>query len=385
MRKRYIPCIAILVFALLVACDRGNLSAPGTSQPRSPSPSPHALATTTPTSRPFGLEPDLPPSATAPARSPISLPTTTPPPATLSMPIGRIIFESDRTGDWDIYLLDLNTANNQCQFAGELDVIDKTWLLYTPIHMPDAVNLTNHPRDDVGAMWLPGGAAIAFASSRDGKLVADPETGEMIWSSAWYTMTPDGSNVIPLTAVAAQGGHLPTWSPDSRRIAYISLAESQPEIWLTDPRGLDRSFLTHGWAAAWSPNGEWIAFLRYPHGGYGDRTDSQLYLIHPDGSDEHLLLMAQNPIGNITWSPDSRKIAFNAVGSVNLLATEVSIVDREFDGGRCSGWSPDGQWLACEYSGGIYAVHVVNPWIIELVTRPQRGAVEDYLEPNWGP
>ena len=53
-----------------------------------------------------------------------------------------ISFDSNRTGQSDIYIIDTNGKNLR--------------------------NLTNHPADDWSATWAPDGRSFAFASNRDG-------------------------------------------------------------------------------------------------------------------------------------------------------------------------------------------------------------------------
>lgn len=56
----------------------------------------------------------------------------------------------------------------------------------------------------------------------------------------------------------------PTWAPDSRRLLFLSDRDEKNQIWLIDTDGGEASKLTnmlHGVSeAAWSPDGQWIAF-----------------------------------------------------------------------------------------------------------------------------
>jgi Tol biopolymer transport system component len=60
--------------------------------------------------------------------------------------------------------------------------------------------------------------------------------------------------------------------------------------------------------AAWSPDGEWIAFIG---------ADGTLGLVHPDGSEQHAIplgpdIAIDGATGGATWSPDGAWIAFSA-------------------------------------------------------------------------
>ncbi len=129
----------------------------------------------------------------------------------------------------------------------------------TPIHLPP----TNTP--GFSASSINQEARIAFASNREG-------------NSEIYAMNPDGSEVIRLTN---GGGADPTWSPDKKRIAFVSTRDSDnnSEIYIMNADGSEQTRLTNSLAAAWEPtwsgDGNWIAFT----------SDYEIYKIKVDGSE----------------------------------------------------------------------------------------------------
>jgi Tol biopolymer transport system component len=79
-------------------------------------------------------------------------------------------------------------------------------------------------------------------------------------------MGADGSGVRKLTS---RGGNCrPDWSPDGRRIAYVSdAADRKGDIWTMDPDGGNPQRLTfddttYDYDPAWSPDGNWIVYHR---------------------------------------------------------------------------------------------------------------------------
>ena len=72
-----------------------------------------------------------------------------------------------------------------------------------------------------------------------------------------YTMTPIGTGVQRLTNAAGADDH-PAWSPDRRRIAFVSSRDGNPEIYVMNADGSSQRRLTKSPAAdgdpAWSPD-----------------------------------------------------------------------------------------------------------------------------------
>jgi serine/threonine protein kinase/Tol biopolymer transport system component len=160
----------------------------------------------------------------------------------------------------------------------------------------------------------PLGAAglIAFASNRGGT----PQI---------YLMNFDGSSQHPITN-EADGACQPAWSPDGRRLAFVSpcLRRSAQDtydgtsIYIINADGTGRTALlasAHGdFDPAWSPDGSQIAFTSL-RDGY-----QQIYTIDLATSD--ITRITDTPSDVATrqpaWSPDGLKIAY-AVRRVGIL------------------------------------------------------------------
>jgi dipeptidyl aminopeptidase/acylaminoacyl peptidase len=93
-------------------------------------------------------------------------------------------------------------------------------------------------------------------------------------------MNADGSRKRVLTRDAWQG---PAWSPDGRKIAFVSARDGNGEIYAVNADGSGKQRLTrnaaHDFAPAWSPDGGKIAFSR----GDGFRR-SEIYVMNAYGS-----------------------------------------------------------------------------------------------------
>ncbi len=174
--------------------------------------------------------------------------------------------------------------------------------------------LTGPPGRSTVPVWSPDGRHVAFISTRDRDA---PEL---------YVMNADGTGQIRLTEpelvvtnaygrgekrLGSEGGVLlrpgmlhPAWSPDARRITYVSrVGRAEQEISVVNLDGSGRARITTGYAPAWSPDGRRLAFVVARVG------DAQIYLMNADGS----ALRRITPSGlNLlpAWSPDGQSIAF---------------------------------------------------------------------------
>ena len=140
-----------------------------------------------------------------------------------------------------------------------------------------ATRLTNNDAEDVQPTWSPDARRIAFVSGRDGN-----------WNI--YVANADGSGTTRLTHHAASDWR-PSWSPDGRRIAFVSIRDSDrssfppnSDIYSVNADGTELTRLTDNdmvnGAPAWSPDGRRIVFSSSR--GHGR---SGVFVMNPDGSE----------------------------------------------------------------------------------------------------
>lgn len=110
---------------------------------------------------------------------------------------------------------------------------------------------------------------------------------------------------------------------------------------------------------AWSQDGKWIAYFSDESGEY------QLHVAPQDGrGDVTKIQLEDKPTfyGAISWSPDSKKIAYNdahlQLWYVDLEAKKPVMVDKDRFGTGLAGmvamWSPDSKWIAYPKRGSNY-------------------------------
>src|SRR4051812_24639769 len=96
-----------------------------------------------------------------------------------------------------------------------------------------------------------------------------------------------------------QIGYAPAWSPSGDRIAFVT----KGDLWVADADGTHRALLVpRADTPAWSPNGRRLAFTR----------DGHVYTVRVDGLDERALATGAHP----AWSPDGRRIVFDRDGQI---------------------------------------------------------------------
>ena len=186
--------------------------------------------------------------------------------------------------------------------------------------------------------------------SPDGKKVVFTTHGEIFAASA-----KDGGDALRVTNTVAAESQL-NWSPDSRRLVYVSNRDGAPHLFLYDFATNAETQLTRGPATdttpRFSPDGKLIAFVR---------DARELHVLDPQSQQERTLatanferqpFIAERPF---TWSPDGRWLAFMALSGGKLFrnvqvvptaggeARPVSFLANA-QGGSVS-WSPDGTFL----------------------------------------
>lgn len=312
-----------------------------------------ALATDTPTPLPSPTATSPPPSAT---------PTVTPPPLSLA---GRLLYVSNRDGDYEIYLKFLGTDR------------------------PD-VKLT----DNTGANdWFPDWSSdgrIVFTSNRTGNYDL-------------YTMNADGSDQRSYVETVAWDEY-GNWEPGTNRIVFATTAETEggfnAELFrrngdgsltrLTTNKNEDRNPDWHPSGEifyAANPGGNWDIFV-LSAGAESSANQARNLTNHPAVDEDPALSPDNNRLVFVRKDTDVNgdgQVGDGDTGNIYVMNIDGSgvqpVTTTNLDGSPA--WSPDGAWVvyARSLSSGsqasdLYATRLSDGTTLQITT--------DNASSNWG-
>ena len=226
----------------------------------------------------------------------------------------KILFVSQKQGNDDIFLTDINAQAHQ--------------------------QITVSPSNDRNPTWTPDGKSLLFDSDRLGFSAIfriDLDNTRIVkhvvvrgTNDYDPDVSPDGTKIAfstgdgILCCANIDGGKVyqiaegtnPQWSPKGYQILFTSKKSGNMDIWMVNPDGQDLTQLTIDTAEdkspSWSPNGKTVVFASERTGNFDlwllDFTSNNLIQLtnHP-GDDE-------NPV----WSPDGKYIYFDSEKGKNI-------------------------------------------------------------------
>jgi len=101
----------------------------------------------------------------------------------------------------------------------------------------------------------------------------------------------------------------PCWSPDGKKIAFVSDRGGSPQIYVMDMKNRNPRRITflgnYNTSPSWSPKGDSIAYAGFAGGVY------QIFTISPDGGEPKQITNSWGSHESPSWSPDGRQIVFS--------------------------------------------------------------------------
>jgi TolB protein len=253
---------------------------------------------------------------------------------------GRIYFNTDKTGNWELMSMRpdgsdvqriTTTSQDNIRADAYIDGTGHVHLVFErgdynagDLHLysmivgdPGSVQqLTTGGTNQVTGRWSPDGSQIVYRD-RDANGIRN-----------MYVMNADGSNQHPITNNTNPNVILgyPAWSPDGTTIVYDSNEEGtryrQGAIYAVNTDGTNVRRLT--WlnsmdaTPAYSPDGSKLTWVDMvcSNGGCGP---SHTYISNADGSGARVLTRGNRSDWNPVFSPDGTKIAFMSGDIHDLL------------------------------------------------------------------
>lgn len=244
----------------------------------------------------------------------------------------KIAFISDRDGNPELYMMDYDGFNPvRLTFNETVD--------YMPGWSTDGKKIAyTSYRGDKATLWLyfiyEGTRSLVFDEGTTYGPVFSPDGKKMAFCSSEdegnseiYTANSDGTKVKRLTFNKAIDT-APTWSPNSRLIAFTSDRGGTPQIYIMDAEGSNIERVSFGGnyfdGPAWSPTANTIAFVSRVNQVF------DIYLLNRDTN--RMLKLTESTARNEypTWSPDGRHIIYssNRSGSIQLWTIDYNGSNR---------------------------------------------------------
>lgn len=220
---------------------------------------------------------------------------------------GRFVVSSDRSGNWDLYLLSPS--------GGDLQ------------------QLTTDPAIDAGPRWKPDAGELAFYSSQTGHREVwvmpvgggparqltrgESESLDPDWSPNGQEIIKEGDGLCILPAQGGQervltnepGDLHPDWSPDGKWVAFDSSRGGARRLWRIPSSGGEPERITQGAGQypRWSPDEKRVYFI-----GYGDRRNNVWALSINSREERPVTALAgkRGALGRLGLATDGRNIYF---------------------------------------------------------------------------
>lgn len=158
----------------------------------------------------------------------------------------------------------------------------------------------------------------------------------------------------------------PSWSPDGRKLAYVSFEQRRPQIYVTDvatgSRTLVTSFSGINGAPAWSPDGRQLAIVLSKSGR------PKIYVINLASKQLRQVTTGMGIDTEPSWAPDGRSILFTSdrggspqIYQVDLGNDRVQRLTFQGDYNARASYTPNGKQIVMLHrEGGTFSIAAMD-------------------------
>jgi TolB protein len=248
--------------------------------------------------------------------------------------MSQIAFASNRTGNWEIWLMDWDGAQQR--------------------------QITQHKALSILPSWAPDNERMVYTSFYRGT------------SDMYVISRRGGARTRVHTGLGLNTSA--TFSPVSNDIAFVGSTNGNPDIYLVKDDGSNLRRLTSTGSIEstpeWNPNGRQIAFTS------GRGGTPQIYVMDAEGTNVRRISFEGEWNDDAVFSPDGERIAYTSrvgrsfqIRIANLVTGESRIVAGEGSNEQPT-WSPDGQWIAFQSNRSgkwqVYRMRVDGSDLLQL-------------------
>lgn len=304
----------------------------------------------------FTTEPTTTPSP-LPTVTDIILPTLSPfptpqPPTPIQIP-DEIVFQSNRDGDFEIFIMNTDGTNLR-QLT--INTVDDRFPRVSPDGRRIAYESGRGGKSEIHVMNRDGSGQqrLTFNEELDELPTWSPDSQQIIFvtwvsrtDSELFVMGADGSNLRQITDTPTDEGHV-SWSESGLAFNATEPGTDNYQLYASDTNGGNRQRLTNSrideWSPEWSPDGTQILFLSER----GSSVNSGIYVMdmaskeaRPIYNNEDRRLLEWGAV----WSADGQQIVFamdqtDDTADIYIMNADGSSVRRLIERGGYPAWAP---------------------------------------------
>ena len=333
---------------------------------------------------------------------------------TLSPDGNSLAYSSDRSGNFEIYVKQLTPGGREVQLTSDkAENFEPAWSpdgkliayaskLRRGIWIVPALGGTARQLTETGSYpaWSADGSQIVFQSGGIGDDLGATASGALLPSTIW-TIPVGGGSPKQITQIGKPaGGHgAAAWSPNGKWIAFGSFDPEKTEVWLVSPDGGELKKIARGYDPVFSPDGTQLYFASFGKNlSFGLSRISISENGDPVGQPVEIVGTTTGRFKRLTISADGKKLAYGTlaiksniwsvpVSPKTNLATGEPVALTSDTSFRNSNpvFSPDGTRIAYHVirigtSSDVYLMNSDGSNASQLTTNPERDE-----RPSWFP